>query len=358
MIWEILLLWVEHDEDTIFSADYIVDIGPGAGKHGGEVVVSGFLEPLLSAKRNSSRSLTLSYLRGDRKIETPKTRRNKQSGRLVLSGASVNNIKNMNVEIPLGRITTITGVSGSGKSTLLYDIVYKNLKHKLETRLTVAKAFNAKRFEGYELLSRAVLVDQSPIGRTPRSTPVTYVGAFSHIRDLFAYTEEARYRGWKPGRFSFNVTGGRCEKCQGNGSVAVEMHFLPTVYVTCDVCFGKRYSKEVLDVLYRGKSIYDVLSMPVEESVQFFRDVPAIHDRLNTLADVGLGYLELGQPSTTLSGGEAQRVKIASELYRPNTYKTMYLLDEPTVGLHYEDVARLIEILNRPGGSREHGAAY
>ena len=341
------ILVVEHDEDTIFASDYIVDIGPGAGKHGGEVVVSGFLDPLMAAKQNPSGSLTLSYLRREREIAVPDKRRNKQVGKLVLAGASANNIKNMQVEIPLGRITTITGVSGSGKSTLLYDLVYKNLRHKLERRLTVAKAFNAKRFTGHEFLSRAVLVDQSPIGRTPRSTPVTYVGAFTHIRDLFAYTEEARYRGWKPGRFSFNVTGGRCEKCQGNGSVAVEMHFLPTVYVTCDVCFGKRYSKEVLDVLYRDKSIYDVLSMSVEESVLFFEDIPAIHDRLRTLEDVGLGYLELGQPSTTLSGGEAQRVKIASELYRPNTYKTIYLLDEPTVGLHYEDVSRLIEILNR-----------
>ena len=341
------IIVVEHDEDTIFASDYIVDIGPGAGKHGGEVVISGFLDSLLAAKRNSSGSVTLSYLRGDRQIEVPEKRRNRQAGRLVLAGASANNIKNMQVEVPLGRITTITGVSGSGKSTLLYDLVYKNLRHKLEKRLTVAKAFSAKRFDGYQSLNRAVLVDQSPIGRTPRSTPVTYVGAFTHIRDLFAYTEEARYRGWKPGRFSFNVVGGRCEKCQGNGAVAVEMHFLPTVYVTCDVCFGKRYSKEVLDVLYRDKNIYDVLTMSVEESVRFFQDIPAIHDRLNTLADVGLGYLELGQPSTTLSGGEAQRVKIASELYRPNTYKTIYLLDEPTVGLHYEDVARLIEILNR-----------
>ena len=341
------IIVVEHDEDTIFASDYIVDIGPGAGKHGGEVVVSGFLDPLLSAKRNMSGSVTLSYLRGDRRIEVPDRRRNIQSGRLVLAGASANNIKDMNVEIPLGWMTSITGVSGSGKSTLLYDLVYKNLRHKLDRRLTVAKAFNATRFTGHEFLSRVVLVDQSPIGRTPRSTPVTYVGAFTHIRDLFAHTEEARYRGWKPGRFSFNVSGGRCEKCQGNGSVAVEMHFLPTVYVTCDMCFGKRYTKEVLDVLYRDKSIYDVLSMSVEESVQFFQDIPVIHDRLQTLQDVGLGYLELGQPSTTLSGGEAQRVKIASELYRPNTYKTIYLLDEPTVGLHYEDVARLIEILNR-----------
>ena len=341
------IIVVEHDEDTIFSSDYIVDIGPEAGKHGGEVVVSGFLEPLLSAKRNTSGSLTLSYLRGERAIEVPDSRRSGSAGTLVLSGASANNIKDVTVEIPLGRITTITGVSGSGKSTLLHDLLYRNLRYKLERRLAVAKVFNAKQFKGFEFLSRVVLVDQSPIGRTPRSTPVTYVGAFTHIRDLFAYTEEARYRGWKPGRFSFNVSGGRCEKCQGNGLIAVEMHFLPTVYVMCDVCFGKRYSKEVLDVVYREKSIYDVLSMSVEEAVEFFQDVPAVHDRLHALAAVGLGYLDLGQPSTTLSGGEAQRVKIASELYRPNTQKTIYLLDEPTVGLHYEDVARLIAILNR-----------
>ena len=341
------IIVVEHDEDTIFASDYLVDIGPRAGKHGGEVVTSGFLDDLLSAKRNTSGSLTLSYLRGERTIEIPDIRRSTNAGRLILTGASANNIKDMNVEIPLGRITTITGVSGSGKSTLLYDLVYWNLRHKLDRRLTVAKSFNAKSFKGYEFLSRVILVDQSPIGRTPRSTPVTYVGAFTHIRDLFAYTEESRYRGWKSGRFSFNVPGGRCEKCQGNGSVAVEMHFLPTVYVTCDACFGKRFIKEVLDVTYRNKSIHDILVMSVEEATDFFEDVPAIHDRLLTLLDVGLGYLELGQPSTTLSGGEAQRVKIASELYRPNTRKTIYLLDEPTVGLHYEDVVRLIEILNR-----------
>ncbi len=341
------IIVVEHDEDTIFAADYIVDIGPAAGKHGGEVVVSGFLESLLTSKRNSSGSLTLSYLRGDRLIAVPERRRTENRGQLTLRGATANNINNVSVTIPLGRLVAITGVSGSGKSTLLYDIVYKNLRHKLERRLTVKRNFNTKVFEGYTDLSRVVLVDQSPIGRTPRSTPVTYVGAFTHIRDLFAATEDARYRGWKSGRFSFNVPGGRCEKCEGNGSIAVEMHFLPTVYVICDECHGKRYSKEVLDTTYRGKNIHEVLVMPTEEAAEFFKHIPTIHDRLSTLVDVGLGYLELGQPSTTLSGGEAQRVKIASELYRPNTRKTMYLLDEPTVGLHYEDVRRLIEILNR-----------
>ncbi|MDE0243620.1 MAG: excinuclease ABC subunit UvrA [Candidatus Kaiserbacteria bacterium] len=341
------IIVVEHDEDTIFASDYLVDIGPKAGLHGGEVVVSGFLDHLLAKKRNTSGSLTLAYLRGDRTIAVPEKRRTNDDGALSLKGASANNIQNVSIDVPLGKITAITGVSGSGKSTLLHDLIYLNLRHKLEPRLAVAKPMHAASFSGYEKLHRAILVDQSPIGRTPRSTPVTYVGAFTHIRDLFASTAEARYRGWKPGRFSFNVTGGRCEKCQGNGSIAVEMHFLPTMYVVCDSCFGKRYSKEVLSILYREKNIHDVLSMSVEEAEVFFKDIPAIHDRLKTLVDVGLGYLELGQPSTTLSGGEAQRVKIASELYRPDLHRTIYLLDEPTVGLHYEDVARLIEILNR-----------
>ena len=340
------IIVVEHDEDTIFSADYIVDIGPGAGKHGGGVVVAGFLEPLLMKKRDTSGSSTLAYLRGERSIPVPEKRRRDDTGALRLRGAAANNIRGMDVTIPLGKLAVITGVSGSGKSTLLYDIVYKNLRHKLERRLTVRKPFNADSFEGYDGLNRVILVDQSPIGRTPRSTPVTYVGAFTHIRDLFASTEDARYRGWKAGRFSFNVPGGRCEKCGGNGSIAVEMHFLPTVYITCDECHGRRFSREVLDITYRGKNINDVLTMPTEEAAQFFKHIPAIHDRLGTLVAVGLGYLTLGQPSTTLSGGEAQRVKIASELYRPNTRKTVYLLDEPTVGLHYDDVRRLITILN------------
>ena len=338
---------VEHDEETIFASDYIVDIGPGAGKHGGKVVTAGFLSPLLGAKRNASGSLTLSYLRGERKIPVPEVRRKEDRGWLRVRGAEANNIRGADIAVPLGRMTAVTGVSGSGKSTLLYDIVHKNLRHKIERRLTVARAFNAKSCSGFERLSRAVLVDQSPIGRTPRSAPVTYVGAFSHIRDLFSATEEARYRGWKSGRFSFNVPGGRCEKCQGNGFLAVEMHFLPAVYVRCDMCHGKRYGREVLDITYRKKTIHEVLTMPVDEASEFFSHIPAVHDRLRTLVEVGLGYLELGQSSTTLSGGEAQRVKIASELYRPNTHRTMYLLDEPTVGLHYDDVRRLIEILNK-----------
>ena len=340
------IIVVEHDEDTIFSADYIVDIGPAAGKNGGEVIVADYLEPLLTKKRNTSGSLTLAYLRGERRIEIPKSRRNDDRGMLRLRGATANNIRDMDVTVPLGKFVVITGLSGSGKSTLLYDIIHKNLRHKLERRLTVRKTFNAETFEGYNDLNRVILVDQSPIGRTPRSTPVTYVGAFTHIRDIFASTEEARYRGWKAGRFSFNVPGGRCEKCEGNGSIAVEMHFLPTVYITCDECHGRRFSKEVLDITYRGRNISDILGMPTEDAAEFFKHIPAIHDRLHALVAVGLGYLTLGQPSTTLSGGEAQRVKIASELYRPNTRKTIYLLDEPTVGLHYDDVRRLIDILN------------
>ena len=341
------IIVVEHDEDTIFASDYIVDIGPGAGKHGGEVVASDWLEKLLTQKTNSTKSLTLSYLREEKKIDIPKKRRNTPKGELTLSGATINNLDNVSVNIPLGRFVTITGVSGSGKSTLLHDVLHRNLQGKLDKRLKTAKVYNLNKFKGHEYLKRSVVVDQSPIGRTPRSTPVTYVGAYTHIRELFASTEEARYRGWKPGRFSFNVPGGRCEKCEGNGVIAVEMHFLPTVYVTCDLCHGRRFSKETLDIKYKKKNIHDVLSMSVEEAVKFFKDIPAIYDRLKTLQDVGLGYLSLGQSSTTLSGGEGQRVKIASELYRPNTRDTIYLLDEPTVGLHYADVERLIDILNR-----------
>ncbi len=340
------IIIVEHDEDTIFSSDYLVDIGPGAGVHGGEVVVSDYLEPLLSAKTNPSKSITLDYLRGAKKIEVPE-RRSSEKGKIHIKGGKAFNIKNMNVDIPLGRFICVTGVSGSGKSTFMYEIVDKNLKARLEKKHRSPKTFNASTFTGTEYLGRSVLIDQSPIGRTPRSNPATYTGAFTHIRDLFAATSEARARGWKPGRFSFNVKGGRCEACQGNGVIAVEMHFLPTVYVTCDVCDGTRFTKETLDVKYRHKSIYDILHMNIEEAHVFFKDVPAIEERLNSLLSVGLGYLKLGQSATTLSGGEAQRVKIASELYRQHTQKTIYLLDEPTTGLHYEDVKKLIEILQQ-----------
>lgn len=345
------ILVVEHDEDTIYAGDYLVDIGPGAGVHGGQVVVDGWLEKLLTAKKNESGSTTLAYLRGEKTIEVPDERREKDKGSIKIKGGKAFNIKNLDVEVPLNRMVTITGVSGSGKSTFLYEILYENLKARFDKRYRSNKTSNAARFDGSEHLSRAILIDQSPIGRTPRSNPATYTGAFTFIRDLFAETGEARARGWKASRFSFNVPqargGGRCETCEGNGLIAVEMHFLPTVYVTCDVCNGKRFMKETLDVKYNGKNIYEVLKMTIEECIEFFKDIPAIYDRLKTLDEVGLGYLELGQSATTLSGGEAQRVKIASELYRPHLQKTLYLLDEPTVGLHYEDVRKLIEILNR-----------
>ncbi len=334
---------VEHDEDTIYAADYLVDIGPGAGTHGGKVVVSGWLDDLLTAKKNESGSLTLGYLREETAIAVPQERRESEKGSIKIKGATLHNLKNQDVEVPLGKLVCITGVSGSGKSTFLYDILHKNLALRAAKR--EAKPVHCAAITGTEYVGRTVLIDQSPIGRTPRSNPATYTGAFTHIRDLFAATAEARARGWKPGRFSFNVPGGRCEACQGNGSIAVEMHFLPTVYVECDVCNGKRFMKETLDVTYRGKSIYEVLEMTIEEGLKFFEDIPAISDRLESLKSTGLEYLTLGQSATTLSGGEAQRVKIAAELYRPMTMKSIYLLDEPTVGLHYEDVRKLIEIL-------------
>jgi len=341
------IIVVEHDEDTIFSADYLVDIGPGAGIHGGEIVVADYLQKLLDAPKNSSKSITLDYLRGDKKIEVPKNRREGEKGSIKIRGGKAFNIKNLNVDIPLGRLIAVTGVSGSGKSTFMYEIVNRNLRSRLDRKYRTPHTYNATSITGTEYLGRSILIDQSPIGRTPRSNPATYTGAFTFIRDLFAGSGEARARGWKPGRFSFNVKGGRCEACQGNGEIAVEMHFLPTVYVICDVCDGKRFTKETLEVHYKGKNINEVLHMTVEEADAFFIDIPAIHERLASLLEVGLGYLELGQSATTLSGGEAQRVKIASELYRPHTQKTLYLLDEPTIGLHYEDVKKLIEILQQ-----------
>jgi len=338
------IIIVEHDEDTILAADYLIEIGPGAGLHGGEVVVSDYMQKLLRAPKNDSKSVTLSYLRGDKVIAVP-DRRTSEKGSIKIKGGKAFNIKNLNIDIPLGKLITVTGVSGSGKSTFMYEILHKNLLARLDMKHRTAKTYNVKSIEGTEYLGRTILIDQSPIGRTPRSNPATYTGAFTHIRDMFAASGEARARGWKPGRFSFNVKGGRCEACQGNGTIAVEMHFLPTVYVECDVCDGKRFTKETLEVNFKGKNIYEVLHMAVEEAVVFFKDVPAIYERLKALQDVGLGYLELGQSATTLSGGEAQRVKIASELYRPHTQKTIYLLDEPTIGLHYEDVKLLIYIL-------------
>jgi excinuclease ABC subunit A len=338
------ILVVEHDEDTILASDYLIDVGPGAGTHGGEIVVSGPLDELLEHKRKYQ-SLTLDYLRGDKEVPVPKERRNTNRGSLRIKGGNAFNITNLNTEIPLGKLITVTGVSGSGKSTFMYELVHRNLRARFDRKYRTNKLYNVSEFSGTEYLHRAILIDQSPIGRTPRSNPATYTGAFTFIRELFAETAEARLRGWKPGRFSFNVKGGRCEACQGNGLVAVEMHFLPTVYVTCDICNGKRFEKETLQVKYKKKNIHEVLQMTIEEAYHFFEDIPAISDRLKTLVEVGLGYLKLGQSATTLSGGEAQRVKIASELYRPFTQKTLYLLDEPTIGLHYEDVNKLIEIL-------------
>ncbi len=340
------IIIVEHDEDTIFAADYMVDIGPGAGVHGGNIVAEGYLDELITNPKKY-KSLTLDYLRGDVSVPIPQKRRDKDQGHLRIREGVAFNIKHLNVEIPLGKLVAITGVSGSGKSTLLYEIIHKNLQARLEYKYRTNDIFNCESFTGTEYLSRTVLIDQSPIGRTPRSNPATYTGAFTFIRDLFAESEEARLRGWGPGRFSFNVKGGRCETCQGNGQIAVEMHFLPTVYVTCDVCRGKRFEKDTLEVKYKKKNIYEVLEMTVEEALDFYIEIPAIYDRFKTLNEVGLGYLKLGQSATTLSGGEAQRVKISSELYRPYAERTIYLLDEPTVGLHYEDVRKLIEILQK-----------
>lgn len=348
------IIIVEHDEDTIYASDFIVDIGPKAGVHGGQVIVADYLETLLLAKTNFSKSKTLAYLRNEDRIEIPEKRRTAEKGSLKIVGANIFNIKNLNVEIPLGKMIVITGVSGSGKSSFMYEVLYKNLQARYERKYRSANIYNCASFSGTEYISRAILIDQSPIGRTPRSNVATYTGAFSFIRDLFAGTEESKIRGWKANRFSFNVKGGRCEACEGNGQVAVEMHFLPTVYVTCDVCNGKRFDKETLSVKYgkhqknkTSKNIHEVLEMTVEEALAFFEDIPNINDRLKTLSDVGLGYLKLGQSATTLSGGEAQRVKISSELYRPNLEKTIYLLDEPTVGLHYDDVKNLLEVLNK-----------
>lgn len=342
------IIVVEHDEDTIFASDYLVDVGPGAGRHGGEIVASGAFDDVLT-KPKKFVSRTLDYLRGDEHIHVPEKRRTVHKGALQIRGGTVHNIKNIDVDFPLGKFITVTGVSGSGKSSLVYDILHKNLRARFEKKYRSADVYNCASFSGTEYLARSVMIDQSPIGRTPRSNPATYTGAFTHIRDLFAMTAEARARGYKPGRFSFNVPslkgGGRCEACQGNGIVSVEMHFLPTVYVPCDICRGKRFQKDTLEIRYQGANIHEILRMTAEEALDFFQDIPAIYDRLKTVVDVGLGYLELGQPSTTLSGGEAQRIKVAAELFKPHTTKTAYILDEPTVGLHYDDVARLIQIL-------------
>ncbi len=334
------VLVVEHDEDTMRAADCIVDIGPGAGEHGGEVVAVGTAEEIMK----NPRSVTGAYLSGKIKIPVPKTRR-KPTGYLTVYGAQENNLKNITVRFPLGVLTCVTGVSGSGKSSLVNEILYKSLAKKLNRARTIPGKH--KKIEGMEQLDKVIDIDQSPIGRTPRSNPATYTGVFDMIRDLFASTAEAKARGYQKGRFSFNVKGGRCEACSGDGIIKIEMHFLPDVYVPCEVCGGKRYNRETLEVHYKGKNIYDVLNMTVEEAVKFFENVPSIRRKIETLNDVGLSYIRLGQPSTTLSGGEAQRIKLATELSRRSTGKTIYILDEPTTGLHFADVHKLTEILQR-----------
>ena len=331
---------VEHDEDTMFAADHIVDIGPGAGEHGGEVIAEGTAEEIMQVPE----SITGAYLSGRIRIPVPEERR-KPTGWLKIVGAQENNLKNIDVKIPLGVMTCVTGVSGSGKSSLVNEILYKYLAKKLNRARTIPGKH--KKIEGVEQLDKVINIDQSPIGRTPRSNPATYTGVFDQIRDLFAATQDAKERGYKKGRFSFNVKGGRCEACSGDGILKIEMHFLPDVYVPCEVCGGKRYNRETLEVHYKGKSIYDVLNMTVEEALTFFENVPSIRRKIETLYDVGLSYLRLGQLSTTLSGGEAQRIKLATELSKRSTGKTIYILDEPTTGLHFADVHKLTEILKR-----------
>jgi len=336
------LIVVEHDEDTIRSADWVVDIGPGAGEHGGHVVISGTVSELLA----NPDSLTGAYLAGRRKIPVPARRRIPDRGReLVVRGAAEHNLKNIDVAFPLGCLVGITGVSGSGKSTLVNDILYRALAKELHGARTVPGKH--VRVTGVQYLDKVVHVDQGPIGRTPRSNPATYTGVFDHIRKLFAATTEAKIRGYQPGRFSFNVKGGRCEACSGDGTIKIEMQFLPDVYVPCEVCHGARYNTDTLQVHYKGKSIAEVLDMPIEEAATFFEAVPAIHRHLKTLVDVGLGYVRLGQPATTLSGGEAQRVKLSSELQRRSTGRTIYVLDEPTTGLHFEDIRKLLGVLTK-----------
>ena len=334
------LIVVEHDEDTMLAADHIVDIGPGAGEHGGQVIAQGTAQEIMQIPE----SITGQYLSGKIQIPVPATRR-KPTGWLTVKGAAENNLKNIDVKFPLGVFTCVTGVSGSGKSSLVNEILYKYLAKQLNRARTIPGKF--KKIEGVEQLDKVIDIDQSPIGRTPRSNPATYTGVFDQIRDLFASTVDAKAKGYTKGRFSFNVKGGRCEACGGDGIIKIEMHFLPDVYVPCEVCQGKRYNRETLDVKYKGKSIYDVLDMTVEEALEFFDKVPSIRRKIETLNDVGLSYIKLGQPSTTLSGGEAQRIKLATELSKRSTGKTIYILDEPTTGLHFADVHKLVEILQR-----------
>ncbi|MDH5346141.1 MAG: excinuclease ABC subunit UvrA, partial [Gammaproteobacteria bacterium] len=339
---------VEHDEDAIRRADYVIDIGPGAGVHGGEVIAAGTLDAIL----DNPRSLTGQYLAGKQAIALPPGRTAPKDGRaIVLEGAGGNNLKRVDVRIPLGLMTCVTGVSGSGKSTLINRTLYP-LAATACNKATTLEAAAHDAIAGLELLDKCIDIDQSPIGRTPRSNPATYTGLFTPIRELFANTQEARSRGYKPGRFSFNVKGGRCEACQGDGVTKVEMHFLPDLYVPCDICQGKRYNRETLDVRYKGKNIFEVLDMTIEDAIAFFANVPSIASKLQTLIDVGLSYIKLGQAATTLSGGEAQRVKLSRELSKRDTGKTLYILDEPTTGLHFHDIKQLLGVLHR---LRDHG---
>ena len=335
------LIVVEHDEDTILNADHVIDIGPGAGIHGGEIVAQGTPADIMACEK----SLTGQYLSGKKFIPVPKKRRKGNGHKLEIRGCRENNLKNINVKIPLGTFTCVTGVSGSGKSSFVNEILYKQLSNVLNHAKKHPGKFTS--MKGAEFLDKVIDIDQSPIGRTPRSNPATYTGLFSDIRELFAATQEAKARGYKSGRFSFNVKGGRCEACTGDGIIKIEMHFLPDVYVPCEVCGGKRYNRETLEVRYKGKNIFEVLDMTVEEGCEFFENVPKIRRKLQTMFDVGLGYIKIGQPSTTLSGGEAQRVKLATELSRRSTGKTIYILDEPTTGLHTADVHMLIDVLQK-----------